>query len=150
MTVDVDRTFPTNLRFVADTDRRVTLADLRGKDKAVALFFMRAASCAICMRHVKELAGMDLARQGVRSVVVVPGEAKNAARVRRTAGAGVTVVSSADAEAHRAVGLNRTLMMQHSGTLLVGSEGTVRYRLTGAMPTGSFDRKELLEAINAL
>lgn len=150
MTIDVDRAFPTTLSFVASPDRRVTLAELRGTDRAVALFFMRASNCPMCVRHAKHLAGMKLSGRGVRSVVVVPGAAKEAERVRRAVGTGVTVVSSVDAEAHRAVGLNRSMLMQHSGTLLVDAEGTVRYRLGATLPTGSFDPKALLAAIDAL
>jgi peroxiredoxin len=150
MAVDVNHAFPATLSFLADPDRRVTLAELRGADRAVALFFMRASNCPMCIRHAKHLAGLNLAGRGVRSVVVVPGGAKDVERVRRAVGTGVTIVSSIGTEAHQAIGLNRSMLMQHSGTLLVDAEGTVRYRLAAALPTGSFDPKALLAAIDTL
>jgi hypothetical protein len=74
----------------------------------------------------------------------------DAARVRRAADSGLTVVSSSGADAHHAIGLTRTLLVQHSGTLLVDAEDTVRYRLGATLPTGSFDRAALLAAIDQL
>jgi len=71
--------------------------------------------------------------------VVVPGSPTHAARVRRILGDRVTVVSSDGAQAHLAAGLHRTLLLQHSGIMLVDSAGVVRYRLATALPTGSFD-----------
>jgi hypothetical protein len=41
-------------------------------------------------------------------------------------------------------------MLQHSGTLLVDPERTVRYARTVAVPTGSYDEGELLAALAAL
>ena len=67
-------------------------------------------------------------------LVVVPGSPTHAARVRRILGDRVTVVSSAGAQAHLAAGLHRTLLLQHSGIMLVGAAGVVRYRLATACP----------------
>jgi hypothetical protein len=87
---------------------------------------------------------------GVQPVVVVPGSPTHAARVRRILGDRVTVVSSAGAQAHLAAGLHRTLLLQHSGIMLVDSAGVVRYRLATALPTGSFDGPTLQAAIDRL
>ena len=75
----------------------------------------------------------------MQPVVVVPGPPTHAARVRRIPGDRVTVVSSAGAQAHPAAGLHRTLLLQHSGIMLAGSAGVVRYRLATALPAGSLD-----------
>ena len=135
--------------FTDASGAEVTVADLRGGSRGVALFFMRAANCMICVRHVRALAALRLADRDVTPVVVVPGDAAAAARVRRTAGT-VRVVSSNGAEAHQAVGLTRTMLLQHSGTLLVDAAGEVRYRLGATRPTGSFDPAALTAAVDAL
>src|SRR6516164_7523380 len=79
-----------------------------------------------------------------------PGPATHAARVRRILGDRVTVVSSAGAQAHLAAGLHRTLLLVHSGIMLVDSAGVVRYRPATALPTGSFDGLTLQAAIDRL
>jgi hypothetical protein len=84
----------------------------------------------------------------VQPVVVVPCPPTHAARVRRILGDRVTVVSSDGAQAHLAAGLHRTLLLQHSGIMLVDSAGVVRYRLATALPTGSFDGPALQAAID--
>lgn len=138
-----------HLVFTDATGRQVTVAELRSGTRGVVLYFIRAASCAICLRHVRALAGLRLTDRDVTTVVVVPGGAAETARVRRVAGA-VPVVSSTGAEAHHAAGLTRTLLVQHSGTMLVDAAGEVRYRLAATLPTGSFDAAALTTAVDAL
>jgi len=150
VTVGTDRKLPADLEFTDAAGQPVRVADLRGDSRAAVLFFMRAANCAICVRHVRSLAGMGLGARGIAVVVVVPGTMADAARVRRVAGSGLTVVSSTGAEAHQAIGLTRTLLLQHSGTLLVDTGDTIRYRLDATLPTGSFDGPALLAAIDRL
>ena len=84
----------------------------------------------------------------MQPVVVVPGSPTHAARVRRILGDRVTVVSSDGAQAHLAAGLHRTLLLQHSGIMLVDSAGVVRYRLATALPTDTFDGPALQAAID--
>ena len=144
MKIETDRVV-----FTDDAGAAVTVAGLRGGARGVVLFFMRAANCAICVRHVRALAAMRLTDRDVIPVVVVPGGAAEAARVRRVAGA-VRVVSSTAAAAHHAVGLSRTMLLQHSGTLLVDAAGEVRYRLGAARPTGGFDAAALAAAVDAM
>jgi hypothetical protein len=86
----------------------------------------------------------------VQPVVVVPGPPTHDARVRRILGDRVTVVSSAGAQAHLAAGLHRTLLLQHSGIMLVDSAGVVRYRPVTALPTGSLGGPTLQAAIDQL
>ncbi|MDG6105108.1 redoxin domain-containing protein [Dactylosporangium aurantiacum] len=144
MLVQADR-----VGFADATGAEVTVAQLRGGARGVVLYFMRAASCPVCLRHARALAALRLADRDVTPVVVVPGGAAEAARVRRAAG-DVRVVSSTGAGAHHAVGLTRTLLLQHSGTLLVDAAGDVRYRLGATLPTGSFDAAALNAAVAAL
>ena len=100
---------------------------------------MRTGTCPVCIHHARTLARLDLPTHDVQPVVVVPGPPTHAARVRRILGDRVTVVSSAGAQAHLAAGLRRTLLLQHSGVMLVDSAGVVRYRLATALPAGSLD-----------
>jgi hypothetical protein len=86
----------------------------------------------------------------VQPVVVVPGSPAHAVRVRRIVGDRVTVVSSPRADAHLAAGLHRTLVLQHSGIVLVDAAGAVRYRRAAALPTGSFDGPALQAAIDLM
>jgi hypothetical protein len=86
----------------------------------------------------------------VQPVVVVPGPPTHAARARRILGDRVTVVSSAGAQAHPAAGPHRTLLHPHSGIMLAGPAGVVRYRLATAPPTGSSDGPTLQAAIDRL
>jgi hypothetical protein len=89
-------------------------------------------------------------------VLVTPGGAAEAAAVERkvaarTAGAlpeGVLVLASSDA--HRAAGLGRMLALQHSGTLVVDRERTIRYALTATVPTRSYDERDLLAGLAGL
>src|SRR5215831_3626659 len=85
---------PLDLSVLDAAGRRVTLADLRGQARAVAVYFMRTGTCPVCIQHARALARLDLPTHGVRPVVVVvPGSPTHAARVRRILGDRVTVVS---------------------------------------------------------
>ena len=57
---------------------------------------------------------------------------------------------SPSAEAHLAAGLHRTLLLQHSGVVLVDAAGTVRYRRATALPTNNFDGAALQAAIDRM
>jgi peroxiredoxin len=150
MPVETDQRFPLDLTVLAGDGSRVTVADLRDQARAVAMYFMRTGTCPVCLHHARAFAGQDLLGQGVRPVVVVPGAPEHSARVRRVVGDRATVVSSADTEAHQAAGLHRTLILQHSGVVLVDAAGAVRYRLVSALPTGSFDGPALRAAVERL
>ena len=95
---------------------------------------MRTGTCPVCIQHARTLARLDLPTHDVQPVVVVPGPPTHAARIRRILGDRVTVMSSAGVQAHLAAGLRRTLLLQHSGVMLAGSAGVVRYRLATACP----------------
>jgi peroxiredoxin len=117
--------------------------------RPAAVFFMRASTCAVCVKHARTLAGMadELAAHGTSAVVVVPGGQPEAQAVARKVGTAVTVVASDPAAAHAAAGLDRTLFLQHSGTFLVDADGIVRYAKTATLPTGSFSADELRAAV---
>jgi hypothetical protein len=104
--------------------KNIDVDGLRGDGKGLVLYFIRAANCPVCLRHVKSLAGLGLASRGVAAAVVVPGGPAQVERVRRIAG-GLAVVSS-------------------------DAAGQERYRLAATLPTGSFDAAALNEAIDRL
>ena len=56
----------------------------------------------------------------------------------------------ASGDAHRAAGLGKTLVLQHSGTLVVDPDRAIRYALTAALPTRSYDERDLLAALAGL
>jgi len=150
MPVQTEHRFPLDLSVPDAAGSRVTLADLRGQARAVAVYFMRTGTRPVCIQHARALARLDLPTHGVQPVVVVPGPPTHAARVRRILGDRVTVVSSAGAQAHLAAGLHPTLLLQHSGIMLVDPAGVARYRLATALPAGSFDGPTLQAAIGRL
>src|SRR4051812_4302018 len=150
MSVQSEHRVPSDLSVLNAAGRRFTLADLRGHARAVALYFMRTGTCPPCIYHARALARLNLPSHGVQPVVVVPGSSAHAVRVRRIIGDQVTVVSSPSAEAHQAAGLHRTLLLQHSGVVLVDAAGAVRYRRATALPTGSLDGAALQAAIDRM
>ncbi len=150
MNVETDQRFPLDLTVLAGDGSRITVADLRGPARAVAMYFMRTGTCPVCQHHARAFVRLDLLDHGVRPVIVVPGPPTHGTRVRRLVGDRATVVSSTDAQAHQAGGLHRTLLLQHSGVALVDAAGAVRYRLVSALPTASFDGPALRAAIEEL
>jgi hypothetical protein len=83
MSVQTEHRFPSDLSVLDAAGSRVTLADLRGHARAVALYFMRTGTCPPCVHHARALAGLNLPSHGVQPVVVVPGSPAHAVRVRR-------------------------------------------------------------------
>jgi hypothetical protein len=135
--------------------RRLSTSELLGDD-ATVLYLLRAAGCPVCIGHARALVAAHLAgRVPERIVLVVPGGSGEAATVRdkvvaRVAALPGTVRIVGSGDAHEAVGLQRTLMLQHSGTVVVDAGHRVRYRRTAAMPTGSYSERDLTAALSAL
>jgi hypothetical protein len=88
MPVQTEHRFPLDLSVLDAAGSRITLADLRGQARAVAVYFMRTGTCPVCIQHARALARLDLPTHGVAPVVVVvvPGSPTHAARVRRILG----------------------------------------------------------------
>ncbi len=142
--------FP-DLSLVDDSGRPVDTAALLGSRRTV-VFFLRAATCPVCLGHSRRLlTARAEGRLTAPVVLVTPGGAAEAAAVARRvgmrdgAGPGVTVVASGNA--HDAAGLPRQLLLQHSGTFVVDADRRVSYARTAAMPPRSFSEPELLRAL---
>jgi Redoxin len=143
---DVGTVMP-DLALVDRDGAQTTLADVRAGRPAI-VYFLRAASCPVCVRHARELAALaDRDALGDRTVVlVVPGGAPEAAEVARRVPSS-RVASWASGEGHAAAGLGSFLTLQHSGTFALSATGAVVYRRTSLLPTGSFSGRDLLDAL---
>lgn len=117
--------------------------------RRAVVYFMRTSTCPVCHRHVSALVdAAEAGRLGGPAVhVLVPGEAEDAAHVRRRVTSSAVEVW-ATGTGHAEVGLGRFLALQHSGVFLLAEDGAVRYRRSAAVPTQSFDLRELLAAVD--
>ncbi|MET7806560.1 peroxiredoxin family protein [Micromonospora chersina] len=120
----------------------------------VLLYFMRATTCPVCVRHVRDLARHvdEYAALGARIVVVVPEGLATARAWAARQALPFPVVTGAHGNPHEAVGLLRTAFgaVQQSGTILVDPAGLVRYIKAATLPTAGYDRAAVLRALAAL
>lgn len=150
-----------DLTLVDATGARTSLHGLRG-EQSVVVYFMRTSTCPVCHQHVRALATLAAAGElgSARVVAVTPGGAAEAQAVARRVpgsgspgtgtGAGTSSVGVwASEDAHAAVGLGRSVGLQHSGTFLVSGAGQVAYARTSALPVQAFSRRELLAALDS-
>ena len=134
MPVQTEHRFPLNLSVRDAAGSRVTLADCAARHGRWPCTSCAPAPARSASSTPAPWPGWTYPPAASSQLVVVPGSPTHAARVRRILGDRVTVVSSAGAQAHLAAGLHRTLLLQHSGIMLVGAVGVVRYRLATACP----------------
>lgn len=136
--------FPDVPVVLSDASRTALSARLPVGRPAV-VFFMRSPDCPVCRSHIRALQRMADAGElsDAAVVIVVPGGAAEAALVQdRTR---LPVVASG--EAHRAAGLGRFLLLQHSGTFVLDPDRRILARRTSALPTSSFSRAEVIAAL---
>lgn len=120
----------------------------------LVMYFMRAADCAVCRRHVKQLvaAGDDLRQRGARVAVVVPDGIAKAAEVTASLGVPYRVVSGANGSAHAGFGLHKAVFgqLQQSGTVLLDGTGVVQHVTVATLPIGALNKPALLRHLDAL
>lgn len=120
----------------------------------LVLYFMRAADCAVCRRHVKQLvaAGDELQERGARVAVVVPDGIAEAAEVKASLDVPYRVVSGANGSAHAGFGLHKAVFgqLQQSGTVLLDGAGVVRHVTAATLPIGALNKSALLRDLDAL
>lgn len=120
----------------------------------VLLYFMRATTCPVCVRHVRDLArhADEYTALGATILVVVPEGLATARAWAAKQRLPFPVVTGAHGSPHEAVGLLRTVFgaMQQSGTVLIDRTGTARYTKAATIPTASYDRAAALRALTAL
>jgi peroxiredoxin len=138
-----------DIHLIAADGRESPLASHLGEDGAV-VFFMRAASCPICLAHAATAVRMAEAGElgGARLVVITPGDAKDAAAVAKRVKSPLASVW-ASGSAHANAGLGSTLLIQHSGTFVLDRLGTVLHAQTSVLPTGNFSAEAVREALGA-
>lgn len=122
--------------------------------RGTLLYFMRSTSCAICNRHVRDLVAnrADFDAEGIRVAIVVPEERTAGLAWKTERGIPFPVLTGPTGSPHESVGLTRRLFgsMQQSGTVLVDGQGIVRHAHGATMPTGSYDKKGITAAIDAM
>jgi peroxiredoxin len=137
------------IHLVAANGKESRLASQLGEGGAV-VFFMRAASCPICLAHAANAVRMAEAGQlgTARLIVITPGDAKDAATVARRLNSNA-VDAWASGTAHANAGLGRTMLIQHSGTFVLDAAGTVLHAQTSVLPTGNFSAEAVRAALGA-
>lgn len=115
----------------------------------VVLYFMRSADCPVCRSHVGKLAADHgrIRAAGADVVVVVPDGPSAAGALAAKKRLPFAVVAGEAANAHEELGLTRSVGMRRSGTVIVGSDGAVRYARTALMPTGGLKVSDVLAAL---
>jgi hypothetical protein len=141
----VGATMP-DIDLVGPDGHATTLHRVRGEEPAV-IYFLRSATCPICLRHARTLVGLAASGElaGDRVLLIVPGGAAEAATVAGRV-PGAEAMSWASGDGHARAGLATFLTVQHSGTFAVSAGGAVRYRRTATVPSNSFSGTELLAA----
>ncbi|MDP9868415.1 MULTISPECIES: peroxiredoxin family protein [Streptosporangium] len=137
-----------------DTDgQAVRLSDYQG-NHAVLVYFMRSTSCPVCYRHVQDLIRRrdELAADNVRVLVAVPEDRQAAAEWKAKRQIPFPVLTGRHGTPHEMIGLSRKVFgsMQQSGSILVDSQGVIRHAHGSTMPTGSYDKKGITAAVQAL
>lgn len=127
----------------------VDLSDFQGRH-AVLLYFLRATTCPVCNRHVRELA--KLASTDAKVLLAVPEDRETAAAWKAKNRIPFTVLTGRRATPHEMVGLSRKVFgsMQQSGSILIDAQGTVRHAHGATMPPNALDRKGITAALAAL
>ena len=92
MPVQTAHRFPLHLSVLHAAGRRVTLADLRGQARAVAVYFMRTGTCPVCIHHARTLARRTYPPTTCSRSWWYPVRRRTPPGVRRILGDRVTVV----------------------------------------------------------
>lgn len=138
-----------DLSLVGPAGERSSLRSVRGGGAAI-VYFLRSSTCPPCISHARALARLGESGElgGASVVLVVPGDADEARRLAERVPS-PAVSTWASGTAHGSAGMGRSFFIQHSGTFLVGRDGTLRYRRTAVLPPLSMNRGELLEALGS-
>lgn len=140
----VGTTMP-DIHLIAADGKESRLAQQLGDGGAV-VFFMRAASCPICLAHAATAVRMAAAGElgDAALVVITPGDAADAAAVTKR----LRSPAWASGTAHANAGLGSTLLIQHSGTFVLDAAGTVLHAQTSVLPTGNFSAEAVKRTLS--
>ncbi|MEV0231489.1 peroxiredoxin family protein [Nonomuraea sp. NPDC050786] len=137
-----------------DTDgQAVRLSGHRG-GHASLIYFMRSTSCPVCNRHVQDLIRRrdELAAHDVQVFVAVPEDRKEAAAWKAERQVPFPVLVGRRGTPHEMIGLSRKVFgsLQQSGSVLIDSQGVIRHAHGATLPTGGYDKKGILAAVEGL
>jgi len=129
-------------------DGQVFVVPSVGQGRASLLYFMRAADCSICRRHVRTIVRIfeENPLQDTAVFIVHPGGQKASKALENSLPTRFNIVSGRDFGAYKAIGLShRNLGLSHgSGTILVDCRGVVRHLRFAGLPFGAFSEPRLL------
>ena len=131
----------------------VDFTDYRARSN-VLLYFMRSTGCPVCNGHVRDLVKSEpsFAAGRVQVLIAVPEGRAEALTWKNKRALPYPVVTGRTGSPHEAVGLTRRVFgsLQQSGSILVDVDGIVRHAHGATLPTGSYDKKGIRDAIDAL
>ncbi len=137
----------------ANHDLRTVVDRTIGKHPLV-LYYMREFGCPICMGHVRQLAARwsELQSLGVGAVAIVgPGAADEALTLRsRVKAPQLEIVPDPGHRAFDAVGLQRRMSVQRSGTFVLAADGELHEISTATVPVRVLDSKKLVRTLERL
>ncbi|GIJ46136.1 peroxiredoxin [Virgisporangium aliadipatigenens] len=117
----------------------------------VLLYFMRATTCPVCVRHVRDLARHvdEFTALDARILVVVPEGLPTARSWAAGQRLPFPVVTGAGDSVHEAIGMRRAVFgtVQQSGTVVIDRAGLVRYVKSVTLPLSGYDRAALLRVL---
>jgi peroxiredoxin len=125
-------------------------ADLQ---KPTVLYFMRAANCAQCNRHAREINQLqsELEAKSMEAIIIVPENVQTADKVKARNKLTIPVLSG-EGSAHALAGLDKKFLglIQQSGTVVVDASGVVLYKRIATNPEESFKIKEFKEYLETV
>jgi peroxiredoxin len=132
-----------------DSKQTITIpADLR---QTTLVYFMRTASCPVCLQNVRQLQKLlpELQADQIAVMVVVPDSLEAAGAVKQKNGLTMPVLYG-NGDAHALAGFDKKMFgtVQQSGSLVVDPTGEILYQKISTNPMQSF-RKADLEAVLA-
>lgn len=134
-----------------DTDGNILRLSEFRRTHSVLLYFMRSTSCPICNRHVRDLRarGREFEADNVRVLIAVPEDREAAAAWKSKHDIPFPVLVGSAGTPHETFGLTRKVFgsIQQSGTVLIDTDGHVRHVHGSTMPTASYDKKGIRDAI---
>ena len=111
------------------------LAPFRGR-RQLAVFFAHASDCLTCSGYARQLAGVTarLADRDARALVVVPGEAADAARWRAASTDRATIVADPGGRWHWSVAAHVGFDVDRGGALLIALDRCLAARIGSVAP----------------
>lgn len=94
----------------------------------------------------------EIARQGAELVVIAPGTAADAAKLKQALSLPFTVLADATGEVVSTYGVPRSLfgLIQRSASIVIDREGVIRYLRRGINPAQSMVEAEFMDALRAV